>query len=364
MDIVFISDDENQAEFDKYFKEMPWKAIPFSERERSLKLGEIFKVESIPSLIVLSPSSDTLTSHGVEEVESLGIEALHLWSQGKSPFWMRTPNEGEPVWNNIVCTQCHMRPLVGRRYGCSHQECNINLCEACMSKNTHKHPLVEYLFPEHRYSLKQLFASVPYLLAPNNEGQLETNSLWKNGVKSIGLYFSAHWCPPCREFTPQLVKFYKEAQDSGHPFSLVFLSSDRDVTSFDEYRAEMPWPAVPFNSLAVLEDYFQCLGIPSLIVISTDGNILTRHGCNQVSRKGVEALKTWVKGEKLPRPPADEFEWSHISCDKCHMTSIIGQRYHCSTCSNYDLCSTCEKKGHEHPLQLIPQPNDDDDNEH
>ena len=21
-------------------------------------------------------------------------------------------------------------------------------------------------------------------------------------------YFSAHWCPPCRGFTPQLVKFY------------------------------------------------------------------------------------------------------------------------------------------------------------
>ena len=25
--------------------------------------------------------------------------------------------------------------------------------------------------------------------------------------KTIGVYFSAHWCPPCRGFTPKLVDF-------------------------------------------------------------------------------------------------------------------------------------------------------------
>jgi nucleoredoxin len=28
--------------------------------------------------------------------------------------------------------------------------------------------------------------------------------------KNIGLYFSAHWCGPCRQFTPQLVKMYEK----------------------------------------------------------------------------------------------------------------------------------------------------------
>jgi cytochrome oxidase Cu insertion factor (SCO1/SenC/PrrC family) len=30
LDIVFVSCDEDSAAFDKYFNEMPWKALPFS----------------------------------------------------------------------------------------------------------------------------------------------------------------------------------------------------------------------------------------------------------------------------------------------------------------------------------------------
>ena len=29
-------------------------------------------------------------------------------------------------------------------------------------------------------------------------------------VEAVGIYFSAHWCPPCRGFTPKLVESYEK----------------------------------------------------------------------------------------------------------------------------------------------------------
>ncbi|KAJ1524214.1 hypothetical protein ONE63_010734 [Megalurothrips usitatus] len=43
----------------------------------------------------------------------------------------------------------------------------------------------------------------------------------------IGVYFSAHWCPPCKAFTPQLVATYNAVRERGHNFEVVFVSSDR-----------------------------------------------------------------------------------------------------------------------------------------
>ncbi|XP_049794656.1 nucleoredoxin-like [Schistocerca nitens] len=42
-----------------------------------------------------------------------------------------------------------------------------------------------------------------------------------------GLYFSAHWCPPCKAFTPQLVETYHKVRARGHRFQVIFVSSDR-----------------------------------------------------------------------------------------------------------------------------------------
>eukprot|EP00878_Enallax_costatus_P044465 GHUV01053103.1.p1 GENE.GHUV01053103.1~~GHUV01053103.1.p1 ORF type:complete len:175 (+),score=11.38 GHUV01053103.1:78-527(+) len=51
--------------------------------------------------------------------------------------------------------------------------------------------------------------------------------------KHVGIYFSAHWCPPCRAFTPQLANTYTKLKKDGIDFEIVFVSMDRGQEQFD-----------------------------------------------------------------------------------------------------------------------------------
>ena len=70
--------------------------------------------------------------------------------------------------------------------------------------------------------------------------------------KVIGFYFSAHWCPPCKAFTPILAEFYNNFKkgENGDKLEIIFVSSDKTDESFDEYFKEMPWLALPYKERA------------------------------------------------------------------------------------------------------------------
>ena len=51
--------------------------------------------------------------------------------------------------------------------------------------------------------------------------------------KVVGIYFSAHWCPPCRGFTPILSDIYNDLGTGEDKFQIVFVSSDRNEQAFD-----------------------------------------------------------------------------------------------------------------------------------
>ncbi|CAM9334577.1 unnamed protein product [Hapterophycus canaliculatus] len=54
--------------------------------------------------------------------------------------------------------------------------------------------------------------------------------------KTLALYFSAHWCPPCRAFTPRLVKTYKDLKEKagGNDLEFIYVSSDKEQSQFEE----------------------------------------------------------------------------------------------------------------------------------
>merc|ERR1711988_481776 len=106
------------------------------------------------------------------------------------------------------------------------------------------------------------------------------------GKKHVMIYFSAHWCPPCRGFTPVLAeKFAKTAE--ANSIAVVFVSSDRDQPAFDEYFSEMPWHALPFSERDLkqkLGEKYGVRGIPTLVVLDNEGNLVTKEGRAEVDK--------------------------------------------------------------------------------
>lgn len=98
--------------------------------------------------------------------------------------------------------------------------------------------------------------------------------------KVVLVYFSAHWCGPCRNFTPQLAQFYTQVIQA-HPhlknhIEVVFCSADHSEQDFKGYYQSMPWAAIDFDEEAreQLMGTFQVNGIPRLIAFGSNGQVL------------------------------------------------------------------------------------------
>jgi len=216
MEIVFVSSDKDESAFNDYFREMPWVALPFEKRDVKEMLSKKYKVQGIPSFVVLGPDGQTITTEGRKAVTND--------PKGEKYPWI-PPTAAE---------------------------------KAKMVLDT-----------------------------------LGSEAITKAGSKAIGIYFSAHWCPPCRGFTPKLAEFYKDGLKD--KMEIFFVSSDRDQASFDEYFAEMPWQALPYEKRAektLLSETFGVSGIPAFVVLNNDGTLITTDGRSKVAQD--------PKGENLP----------------------------------------------------------------
>ena len=146
---------------------------------------------------------------------------------------------------------------------------------------------------QHQLAQKRAAAPAPQAVSSNALYPLLKGDLvcWRNETinrfedeplekkKLIALYFSAHWCAPCRKFTPQLVEYYNRVAAQHPEFEIILVSYDRSAFGFETYLkdARMPWPAIDFQKVgsksAIVK--YAGAGIPDLVLVDETGKVLS-----------------------------------------------------------------------------------------
>ncbi|KXJ29402.1 nucleoredoxin [Exaiptasia diaphana] len=212
LEIVFISSDRDENQFQKYFDEMPWHALPFNDRDKKKKLSKKYKVGGIPTLVFLD-----------------GKDASLITKNGRLAMMEDPKGENFP------------------------------------------------------WKPKSVFELIQGKFVNGKGEEITTDNL---KGKVVGLYFSAHWCPPCRAFTPLLGKTYNAIKAAEKEFEVIFLSSDRSEESFNGYLATMPWYAVPYSDSSrknAISKHFGVEGIPTLIIMDENWKVISINGRGAVA---------------------------------------------------------------------------------
>ncbi|KAF2286668.1 hypothetical protein GH714_023413 [Hevea brasiliensis] len=254
-EVVFISLDDDEEAFQQSLANKPWLALPFKDKCCG-KLVRYFELSTVPTLVVIGPDGKTLHSNVAEAIEEYGIQAY--------PFTPEKFAELAEIEKAKEAAQTLESVLVSG--------------DGILSLRKMEQSL--------RFSISC------FCIVANDNICLPFQILVSDLVgKNMLLYFSAHWCPPCRAFLPTLIKAYQEIKAKDDAFEVIFISSDRDQASFDEYFAEMPWLALPFGDerKASLSRKFKVRGIPMLVALGPTGRTITKEARMLVMLHGADA---------------------------------------------------------------------------
>lgn len=114
--------------------------------------------------------------------------------------------------------------------------------------------------------------------------------------KVVAIYFSAHWCGPCRQFTPKLLELYAQCKAQNKRFEVVFCSADHTEHEFRSYHASMTWPAIDYEQehREGIMGMFKVSGIPRLTVLAANGKVLVE---NAIAGAGLttSTVDQWIQ---------------------------------------------------------------------
>lgn len=310
-EIVYIPLDTEQESFEQGFCTMPWLSLPFNDKICD-KLVRRFKLRAIPTLIIIGSDGKILAPNVTEFVEEHGFEAY--------PF---SPEKFAEL---------------------------AEIEKAKLESQTLESILV---LGENDFVIDKSGSKVP---------------VSKLVGKTILLYFSAEWCPPCRAFLPKLIETYHEIKAKDADFEVIFVSSDRDQATFDKFFATMPWLALPLGDKRkpVLQRCFKIKGIPAVVAIGPSGKMLSTQARQYIQAHGASAYpfteervkkleeeleekaKGWpdkIKHEAHPQHELIKTRRTGYGCDSCREMGR-GWSFYCDKC-DFDLHPKCAIKENE-----------------
>eukprot|EP00756_Hemistasia_phaeocysticola_P065292 Hpha_TRINITY_DN8456_c0_g1::TRINITY_DN8456_c0_g1_i1::g.34647::m.34647 len=121
--------------------------------------------------------------------------------------------------------------------------------------------------------------------------------------KTVALYFGGEWCPHCKNLSPHANAFYREMQNQGANFELVYVSGDRsEQEALDYFSRHEDWLMMPFHSRkkAPLERRYGVQGIPTIVILNPDGTLVTKDGRDKMSGGREAALLVAKNGWDMP----------------------------------------------------------------
>ena len=149
-------------------------------------------------------------------------------------------------------------------------------------------------------------------LFTNVQGDKISTKMALKNKDLVGLYFSAKWCPPCRQFSPILKDFYKACAKEGR-LEIIYISSDQSLSEFQEYYGTMPWLSLPEGSSptsqikTTLSQKLQIRGIPTLVVLDAKtGKFVTNSGREDVMKAQKSPLVAVEKWKAIDSVPIEE----------------------------------------------------------
>ena len=249
---------------------LPARTLPFTIKEIRLMLRSGFSNETVQQELSVRGLAEPLDAAAEKSLRETGATAA-LVDAIKSGAYAIAPADAQRAQDELAAQ-------AARRAEAAEQARKFNT-------------LYQDQLARARQAAPPATGPVSTILADQFKGDLVA---WRNGglvglsrfddeviekKKLIALYFSAHWCGPCRKFTPQLVEFYNRVAPQHPEFEIIFVSNDRSAGAMEAYMRDlkMPWPAIDFAKLpnkSALKKYAG-EGIPCLVLLDASGKVIS-----------------------------------------------------------------------------------------